>query len=208
MTEIVRSVIEWYMANLNYLTIALLMMVESTVLPMPSEVVIPFAAYKAAQGQLHVVGIFLAGTTGALAGSLINYSLALFLGRPIIYGFADTRVAHLLLVTRQKVIHAENYFLRNGNSSTFIGRLVPGIRHLISIPAGLAKMKMKSFFFYTFAGAGLWNIVLILVGFFAYEMKDLLLKYIGHILIGLGILFVLYLVWAGWRRKNRRIAEK
>ncbi len=90
--------------------------------------------------------------------------------------------------------HAENYFIRNGNSSTFIGRLVPAVRQLISIPAGLAKMNMRNFLLYTAAGAGLWNIILAVIGYFVYELSDKIFPYLGHILIGLGVGFVIYLI--------------
>ena len=133
--EVFQSILDWYMANLNYFTVALLMLIESTFLPMPSEVVIPFAAYKAAQGDLNVFLVVIFGTVGALSGSLINYTLAYYLGRPIVYAFAGSRIGKMFLLSKEKVVHAEEYFIRNGKSSTFIGRLVPGVRHLISIPA-------------------------------------------------------------------------
>ena len=181
---------DWYMANLNYFTIALLMMIESTFLPLPSEVVVPFAAYKAAQGELSVIGVVIFGTLGALTGSLINYTLAYYLGRPIVYKFADSKVGRLFLLSKEKVEHAENYFIRNGKTSTFVGRLVPGIRHLISIPAGLAKMDLRDFMLFTFAGAGIWNIILAIIGFYLYEVREQIFPYLGHILVGLGVLFV------------------
>ena len=197
--EFFQTLFDWYMANINYLTIALLMAIESTFVPLPSEVVIPFAAYKAAQGSLSFFGVILSGTIGALSGSMFNYFMAKYIGRPIVYKLADTKFAHLLLVTKEKVEHAENYFIRNGKSSTFIGRLVPGIRHLISIPAGLAKMKLRDFILYTSLGAGLWNIILALVGFYAYSVKDRILPYFGYSLIVIGIGFIIYLII-----KNRR----
>jgi len=194
MMDFFQTLFDWYMANLNYFTIALLMAIESTFLPLPSEVVIPFAAYKAAQGVLSFWGVVFSGTVGALCGSLINYFLAYFLGRPLIYRLADTRAAHFFLVTKDKVLHAENYFIRNGKTSTFIGRLVPGVRHLISIPAGLARMNLRDFILYTFVGAGIWNIILAVVGFFMFEIKDQILPYIGYALLGLGAGFVIWLI--------------
>ncbi|HEX2976979.1 MAG TPA: DedA family protein [Bacteroidales bacterium] len=193
------------MTNLNYFTVALLMAIESTFLPLPSEVVIPFAAFKAGQGELNVFLVIFFGTTGALCGSLINYTLAYYLGRPIVYGFAESKVGKLFLLSKEKVQHAENYFLKNGKSSTFIGRLVPGIRHLISIPAGLAKMNLRDFMLYTFIGAGIWNSILAVIGYYLYEMREQIFPYIGHILLGLGILFVIYLIIKG--RRNRKKAN-
>jgi membrane protein DedA with SNARE-associated domain len=188
------------MANMNYFTIALLMAIESTFIPLPSEVVIPFAAYKAAQGSLSFWGVIISGTTGALTGSLFNYFLSRYLGRPLVYKFADTKFANLLLVTKNKVEHAENYFIRNGKSSTFIGRLVPGIRHLISIPAGLAKMKLRDFVLYTVMGAGIWNVILAVVGYYAYSIKDQILHYLGYLLLAIGAGFVTYLIVVNRRR--------
>ncbi len=206
MMEFFQTLFDWYMANMNYFTIALLMAIESTFVPLPSEVVIPFAAYKAAQGDLNFWFVILSGTIGALLGSLFNYFLAKYLGRPLVYKFADTRFAHLLMVTKEKVEHAENYFIRNGKSSTFIGRLVPGIRHLISIPAGLAKMKLRDFIIYTTVGAGIWNIILAIVGFYAYSIKDQILHYLAYLLLVLGTGFIIYLIFNNWRKKEEKIS--
>jgi membrane protein DedA with SNARE-associated domain len=202
--ELFRTVLDWYMANLNYFTVALLMLIESTFLPMPSEVVIPFAAYKAAQGDLNIFGVVLFGTIGALTGSLINYTLAYYLGRPIVYKFAESKIGRLFLLSKEKVEHAENYFLRNGKTSTFIGRLVPGIRHLISIPAGLAKMDLRSFMFYTFIGAGIWNIILALIGYYIYDLREKIFPYLDDILYILGAGFIIYLVVKGIIRKKKK----
>ena len=185
---------DWYMANLNYFTIALLMLIESTFLPLPSEVVIPFAAYKAGQGELNVFIVVIMGTIGALTGSLINYTLAYYLGRPIVYKFAGSRLGKLFLLSEEKIQHAENYFIKNGKTSTFIGRLVPGIRHLISIPAGLAKMNLKDFMLYTFIGAGIWNIILAIIGYYLYSIREQIFPYVGHILLAVGLIFVVYLI--------------
>jgi membrane protein DedA with SNARE-associated domain len=199
--EFFQTLFDWYMANLNYFTIALLMAIESTFLPLPSEVVIPFASWKAAQGELNIFLVITSGTVGALGGSLINYTLAYYLGRPLVYKFAESKAGKLFLLSREKVEHAENYFIKNGKTSTFIGRLVPGVRHLISIPAGLAKMNLRDFMLFTFAGAGIWNIILGIIGFYLYEIRDQIFPYIGHILLGLGIIFIVYLVIKG-RRKS------
>ena len=202
--QLFHSLLEWYMANLNYLTIVLLMAVESTFLPLPSEIVIPFAAWKAAQGGLNVFGVVISGTVGALGGSLINYFLARYLGRPLIYSFAGSRAGRFFLLTEDKVRLAEDYFVRNGKSSTFIGRLVPGIRHLISIPAGLARMPMKHFVSYTLAGAGLWNIILAVIGFYLYAVREQIFPYLGYILAALGAGFVIYLVIRERRKRKNQ----
>ncbi len=202
MMELFHSLFDWYMANLNYLTIALLMAIESTFMPLPSEVVIPFAAYKAGQGDLNVFLVVIFGTIGALTGSLINYTLAYYLGRPIVYSFAESKIGRLFLLSKEKVEHAENYFIKNGKTSTFIGRLVPGIRHLISIPAGLAKMSLRDFMLYTLIGAGIWNIILAVIGFYLYEVREQIFPYVGHILVVIGVLFIGYLIIKA--RRNRK----
>ena len=151
--SLVTKVVDWYMYHLNYFSISVLMTIESSFIPFPSEVVIPPAAYAACNPEnqslyvtdyklLNVFLVVLFGTLGALIGAFINYFLALYLGRPIIYKFADSKLGHLLLLDSSKIKKAEDYFVKHGNSSTFIGRLLPGIRQLISIPAGLAKMKL------------------------------------------------------------------
>jgi membrane protein DedA with SNARE-associated domain len=197
-----QTLFDWYMANLNYFTIALLMLIESTFLPLPSEVVIPFAAYKAGQGELNVFIVVLTGTIGALTGSMINYTLAYYLGRPLVYKFAESKLGKMCLLSKEKVMHAEEYFIRNGKTSTFIGRLVPGIRHLISIPAGLAKMSLRDFITFTFIGAGMWNIILAIIGYYLYVVREQIFPYIGHILLGVGVIFVIYLIIKA--RKNRK----
>jgi len=201
--EIINSVIDWYMANLNYFTVLLLMAVESSFIPFPSEVVIPFAAYKAAQGDLNVIGVVLAGTAGALIGAVFNYYFAKYLGRPIVYKFADSMPGKMLLLSKEKVENAEKYFIRHGKASTFIGRLVPAVRQLISIPAGLARMNMKDFILYSLAGAGIWNIVLAIIGYFIYDLRDKIFPYLDDILIGVGIIFIAFLVIKGIKQKRK-----
>jgi membrane protein DedA with SNARE-associated domain len=206
--EFFQTLFDWYMANLNYFTVALLMAIESTFIPLPSEVVVPFAAYKAAQGDLNVFLVVIFGTIGALSGSLINYTLAYYLGRPIVYSFAESKVGKLFLLSKVKVEHAENYFLKNGKTSTFIGRLVPGIRHLISIPAGLARMNLRDFMLYTFVGAGIWNIILAIIGYYLYEMRNLIFPYLEYVLYLTGAVFVVYLIFKiRNHNRNKDISE-
>lgn len=206
--EIINTVVDWYMANLNYLTVMLLMAVESSFIPFPSEVVIPFAAYKAAQGDLNVFMVVLAGTAGALMGALFNYYFAKYLGRPLVYKFSDSTLGKLLLLSQEKVEHAEKYFIKHGKASTFIGRLVPAVRQLISLPAGLANMNIRDFILYTLAGAGIWNIILAVIGYFIYDLKDKIFPYLDDILIGIGIIFVVYLVIKGIQQKKKSKKDK
>lgn len=206
--EFIQHVIDWYMQNTSYLTVFLLMMIESTVLPMPSELVIPPAAYLAAKGDMNIFLVVLSGTSGALVGSLINYIISYTLGRKIVYALADTRWAHLIFITREKVEKAETFFIKNGKSSTLIGRLVPGVRHLISIPAGLAKMPLQAFMLWTFIGAGIWNIILSLLGYFFYSQQDLLKKYYEELkwaVLVIGLLFVIFLVVKALRKRRANL---
>jgi membrane protein DedA with SNARE-associated domain len=208
--EFIQQVIDWYMQNTSYLTVFLLMLIESTVLPMPSELVIPPAAYLAAKGDLNIFLVVLSGTTGALAGSLINYVVAYTLGRKIVYALADTKLAHLIFINSEKVGKAEEFFIKNGKSSTLIGRLVPGVRHLISIPAGLAKMPLRTFMLWTFIGAGIWNIILSMLGYFFYSQQDLLKKYYEELKWGvviIGVIFAGYLVIKSVRKRQARKAS-
>ena len=172
----VSQVLTWYDAHMNYQAVGLLMTLESSFVPFPSEVVIPPAVYVACnpdtKGGMKIWLIVLIGTLGALLGAYINYFLSRWLGRPIIYAFADSKVGHLLQLSKEKVQRAEVYFNDHGNVSTLVGRFIPVIRQLISIPAGLSKMNLLPFTFFTFVGAGLWNVVLGLLGWLAYRAAD------------------------------------
>jgi len=195
-------VISWYNEHLNYGTVTLLMTIESSFIPFPSEVIVPPAAYQACNSDneaLHVTSskfvnvllVILFATLGALIGALINYVLALLLGRPIIYWFADSKVGHLLLLDKEKVIKAEDYFREHGNVSTLVGRFIPAIRQLISIPAGLAKMHIGKFILFTSIGAAAWNTVLAILGYVAHGQKDLIDKYNHELTIALLAVFAL-----------------
>lgn len=181
---------EWYSNNMNYATITALMTIESSFIPFPSEIVIPPAAYVSCNedNDMNIILVVVFGTLGSLLGALINYFLAFWLGRPIVYRFANSKFGHLCLLSGEKVQHAEEYFNEHGNISTFIGRLIPGIRQLISLPAGLAKMNFFNFVAFTLLGAGIWNTVLAMLGYFAHGQQDLIDKYsseIGYIIIAI-----------------------
>lgn len=190
------SVTKWYLENLNFWTITLLMTVESSFIPFPSEIVIPPAAFMAKDiGELLLV--ILAGVLGSILGALINYWLAIWLGRPLIYKFADTKLAHLMLIDRAGVEKSEKFFLKYGNLATLIGRLVPAVRQLISLPAGLARMPMVPFLFFTFLGSAIWNTVLALIGFALKGQEQLFSAYydeLAWIMIGLGVAFVAWIL--------------
>lgn len=159
--------IAWCLENLNYWTIMLLMAIESSFIPFPSEVVVPPAAYMAAAtGEMNIWLVVFFATLGALIGAFVNYGLALWLGKPIVYRFANSRLGHMCLLDEQKVVKAEQFFVRYGAVATLVGRLVPAVRQLISIPAGLAKMNIAKFALYSSIGAGLWNCVLAALGYY------------------------------------------
>lgn len=216
-TSLVSRVETWYADHMNYATITALMAIESSFIPFPSEVVVPPAAYVAGiEGSslhttdsypLNVLFVVLFGTLGAIIGAIINYLLAMWLGRPIIYAFADSRLGHILLLSTEKVKKAEDYFNDHGKVSTFVGRLIPGIRQLISIPAGLCKMHFGWFLFYTFLGAGIWNIVLALLGYIAHGQMDLIHTYSHELSIAimalLGVVVVYFVVKAIIKRVKK-----
>jgi len=205
MVEFFQSLAEWYMQNMNYFTITLLMAIESSFVPLPSEVVIPPAIWKAASGELNMYLVVLFATIGAVIGAMFNYVMARWLGRAIVYSLAESRVGKLFLLNQAKVEHAEAYFNRHGRSSTFIGRLIPGIRHLISIPAGLAKMNVKQFVLYTALGSAIWHIILAVLSYYLYQQQDMLYKYmheLSYILLAVGGMFVIYLIWKYKKKKE------
>ncbi|MCC8070984.1 MAG: DedA family protein [Bacteroidales bacterium] len=160
------TLFQWVVDNASYWLVFILMVVESSFIPFPSEVVVPPAAYLACTNDdLNVVGVTLVATAGAIVGALINYYLSLWIGRPIVYKFANSRLGHALLINEEKVENAERYFDRHGAISTFIGRLIPAVRQLISIPAGLARMNIWMFILFTGLGALVWNSVLAALGY-------------------------------------------
>ena len=203
--------IQWCLDNLNYWTITLLMAIESSFIPFPSEVVVPPAAYKAAAtGDLNIWLVILFATLGAVIGALINYLLALWLGKPIVYKFANSRFGHMCLINQQKVETAEQFFIKYGVAATLVGRLVPAVRQLISIPAGLAKMNLLKFALFTALGAGLWNAVLATMGYYLETIvpEDQLIatvtEYsheIGYVIIAVVALALAYIIYKGVKKK-------
>ena len=157
--------LEELLSNFGYSTVFWGMLLESTVIPVPSEIFVPPAAYQAAAGVLNVWVVILVATLGADCGAIINYAAAYYLGRPIIYSFANSRWGKMCLLNQEKIEKAEQYFDRHGTVATLTGRLVPVIRQLISVPAGLAKMNFWKFLLYTTIGAGVWNCILAAIGY-------------------------------------------
>ncbi len=201
------------MGNLTYPTIFLLMLLESTVVPVPSELVVSPAAYHAAGGHLNVFLVILFATIGADVGASINYVAGYYLGRPIIYKFANSRLGHLCLLNQEKVEKSEKYFYDHGVVATLTGRLIPGIRHLISIPAGLSKMPYWKFLFYTTVGAGVWHSILAILGWYLHsfvpedQLNDQLMKYGDYIkwgIIALVLLAIAYFVVRHYLKKRQK----
>lgn len=199
---------------MNYWTVTLFMAIESSFIPFPSEAVVPPAAWKAAvSGEMNVVLVVVFATLGALIGAFINYYLAVWLGRPIVYKFANSRLGHMCLIDEAKVQHAESYFDKHGAVSTFVGRLVPAVRQLISIPAGLARMSLGRFVLYTSLGAGVWNAILAALGYYMASIPGLqteeavmnkVKEYsseIGIVFIALAVFVVAYLAYKGLKKK-------
>ena len=198
------------LGNLNYPTIFLLMLLESTVVPVPSELVVSPAAYHAAGGHLDVFLVILFATLGADVGASVNYVAGYFLGRPIIYKFANSRIGHLCLLNQEKVEKSEKYFYDHGVAATLTGRLIPGIRHLISIPAGLSKMPYWKFLLYTTIGAGVWHSILAALGWYLHsfvpedQLNDQLMVYGDYIKWGIIALVVLAIVYFVIKKRMRR----
>lgn len=213
------GIFDWIMQMqeaMVYLCSWFLMLLESTVIPVPSEFVVTPAAYRAASGDVNILLIIILATIGADMGASINYAAGYYLGRPIIYRFANSKLGHLCLLNQEKVEKSEAYFDNHGKLATITGRLVPGIRHLISIPAGLARMSYWKFILYTTIGAGAWNCILAALGWYLYTLvpADQLKEQIEHyseyikiaiiVLVALGIGYFLLkrFVWGHKKVKN------
>ncbi len=164
------NILSTLLDNLNYGAIVFLMFIESTFIPFPSEIVVAPAAYHAAAGELNIVLVILFATIGADLGAIANYALAYYLGRPIIYRFVNSRWGRLCLLNTEKLEKSEKYFADHGAVATLTGRMLPVIRQLISIPAGLAKMNFWKFILYTTLGAGCWNCVLAALGWYLHSI--------------------------------------
>ena len=205
----------WILDNLNYWVVTLFMAIESSFIPFPSEVVVPPAAWKAMDPNsgMSFILVIVFATIGADLGALINYYLAKWVGRPIIYSFADSRIGHMCLIDRKKVEVAEEFFRKHGAASTIFGRLVPAVRQLISIPAGLAGMHVGKFLLYTTIGAGVWNTVLATIGWGIYEYTDYkttqdvykqAVQYsheIGYVILALAVVAVAFIAYKGIKKK-------
>ena len=203
---------DWFVNNASYLFVFIFMVIESSFIPFPSEVVVPPAAYLAMQrGDMNIFAVVLVATAGALVGALINYVLSLLIGRPIVYAFANSRFGHACLINQAKVEKAESYFDKHGAVSTFVGRLIPAVRQLISIPAGIARMNIWVFCLYTSLGALVWNASLAGLGWWLSlhvsldELYAAVEKYNSYLSLGgliLLVLCVLYILYNAFKKKH------
>jgi len=204
------SFITTLLNNLNYPTILLLMLLESTVIPVPSELVVAPAAYHAAGGHLDVFLVILFATIGADLGASINYFVALYVGRPVIYKFANSKWGKMCLLNEEKVQKSERYFDDHGIVATLTGRLIPGIRHLISLPAGLARMNYWKFLLYTTIGAGVWHSILAAMGWYLHsfiredELEATIERYNHYIVLGIVAIVALVIVYFVAKRKLKK----
>lgn len=209
---------QWFVENASYLFVFVFMTIESSFIPFPSEVVVPPAAYIACTNtgigsDMNIYMVVVVATLGALTGAFINYYIALWIGRPVVYRFADSRLGHACLIDRAKVEKAEIYFDKHGAVSTFIGRLIPAIRQLISIPAGISRMNIVQFAVFTALGALVWNAILAGLGYWLslHVSPDMLfdkveeynryLTWGGYALFGI---CVIYILWNAFRNKKAK----
>ena len=181
----------------GYVGIFIMMAIESSFVPFPSEIVLIPAGYLASQGQMSVALILLSALAGSLIGAFINYFLALTLGRAILIKYGK-----YFFIKERTLLKMEEFFAKHGHISTFTGRLIPGIRQLISIPAGLARMNLVEFSLFTTLGAGIWAMVLILLGYIFGENQELISQYLKQITIAVVALLVV-LVFVYYKIKTR-----
>ncbi len=198
--------------HLNYGSIFFLMLLESTVIPVPSELVVAPAAYHAATGNLNIWLVILSSTLGANVGASINYWASYYLGRPVIYKFANSKWGKMCLLNQAKVEQSEKYFDKHGKTATVTGRLLPGIRHLISIPAGLAKMNYWKFLIYTTIGATAWHSVLAGMGYYLHtivppeQLNTKIMEYgeyLKFFILGIAAIVIIFFI-VKWKMKNRK----
>lgn len=213
---------QWFVDHANYLFVFVFMVVESSFIPFPSEVVVPPAAYLActntgAGSDMNIFMVVVMATLGALCGAFINYYLALWIGRPVVYRFAESRVGHTLMINREKVEKAEAYFDKHGAISTFIGRLIPAIRQLISIPAGISRMNVGQFAIFTSLGALVWNAVLAALGYWLaqtvspnqlFEKVEEYNRYLTWCGYGIAIVCLAFILWNAFKPKKNTSSAK
>lgn len=211
------SIFQWVVDNASYLLVFALMVVESSFIPFPSEVVVPPAAYLACtKGDMNVFVVVLVATAGAIVGALINYYLSMWIGRPIVYAFANSKLGHACLIDKDKVEKAESYFDKHGAVSTFVGRLIPAVRQLISIPAGLSRMNLGVFVIFTGLGAMIWYGVLAGLGYWLgktvpldrlFDTVEKYNDYLTYVGLGIGVICVGVILWNVFKPRKSEISQ-
>jgi membrane protein DedA with SNARE-associated domain len=200
----VEEIILWLVkviGDMGYVGILLLMAMESSLFPVPSELVVPPAGYLASQGQMNIWLVIFFSTLGSLIGALFNYALAYYLGRPWIL-----RYGKYFLIPPEKFARVESFFLKHGEISTFTGRLIIVVRHLISLPAGLSKMDLKRFTIFTLVGSFIWVSILAYIGYIVGNNMDLVKSYYKQAAIGLVVIMAIVLaVYIAWQKNRVRI---
>lgn len=212
------SFFQWFVENANYLFVFVFMTIESSFIPFPSEVVVPPAAYLActnsgAGSDMNIYMVVVMATLGALCGAFINYYLSLWVGRPVIFRFADSKLGHACMIDRAKVEKAEKYFDDHGAVSTFVGRLIPAIRQLISIPAGISRMNVGQFALFTALGAGVWNAILAGLGYWLstavppemlFEKVEEYNRYLTWAGYGILLICILVILWNAFGKHRKK----
>jgi membrane protein DedA with SNARE-associated domain len=192
--DLVDLIFDW-----GYIGIFIMMSIESSFIPFPSEIVLIPAGYLASQGDMNLLMILLSALSGSMVGAFINYYLALLLGRKILIKYGK-----YFFIKEKAVIKMDNFFDKHGHISTFVGRLIPGIRQLISIPAGIARMNLVVFSTYTAMGAGIWALILILLGYFIGENKELIDTYLKQITISVLVILTIISLWYINHQRNKK----
>jgi membrane protein DedA with SNARE-associated domain len=193
--DLVDLIFDW-----GYVGIFALMAVESSFIPFPSEIVLIPAGYLVSKGDMNFALVMLSGLGGSMLGAFINYYLALLLGRKFLMKFGK-----YFFISQNSMLKMDNYFAAHGAISTFIGRLIPGIRQLISIPAGLSQMNLAVFSIYTALGAGIWALILVALGYFIGENQELIDLYLKQITIVVLLSLILLGVWYTFKQKNKKV---
>lgn len=203
MHAVIETIVD-IVGRMGYLGIVAAMFLESSFFPFPSELVIPPAGYLASQGGMSLWAVIVLGTVGSLLGALFNYWISLALGRPLVL-----RLGRYVGLTPRAIDRAEQFFRRHGEVSTFVGRLIPGLRQYISLPAGLARMAIPRFSVFTALGAGVWVAVLAVLGYVIGNNQALFNRELHRITIATGafvaVLLIAYFLW--YRRRGRRVSE-
>ncbi|MCF6245623.1 MAG: DedA family protein [Sulfurovum sp.] len=201
--EIANTIVS-YIGDMGYWGIFLLMFLESTFFPFPSEIIMIPAGYLAFKGEMNLYLVVLAGILGSVGGALLNYYLAMAFGRTFILQYGK-----YFFIKEETLDKLESFFAKHGEISTFTGRLIPGIRQLISLPAGLARMNMAKFSFYTALGAGIWVVVLVTVGYLVGSNEDLISEYLksATLIALISVVFITIFYVVRYKRR-KEILEK